>query len=173
MNKKIKKWLIMGLITSSVAIFGISYAVFSNIDEKTSSMETRVGGVVDMVESKKSPKKETVLNAEELKDGDEMQLVRYIHRMTHPVIKANAKWMKDVVPTKENVKKAMKEIDENGYDFDGHVQEVGRILNDFSKGEFKEAHKLHNIMWDMQDGVTGKARGVDKRAIREVIKLYY
>ncbi|MFD3155918.1 DUF6241 domain-containing protein [Haloimpatiens sp. FM7330] len=88
----------------------------------------------------------------------EMEVVDVMHKMANTKVIADKKWG-FVKITKERIKNLKTIVSESNYK---EKEKLLEILNKWEEGNFSEADKDHNFLWDKLGGTVGKAKGVLK-----------
>lgn len=82
--------------------------------------------------------------------------LEYIHLMAHQKVKADVKWGFFEI-TDERLDWLLEGLDERELE---HEDVYRDILERWSKGDFSQADKDHNTVWEIQGGTVGKATGI-------------
>lgn len=83
----------------------------------------------------------------------EKQFQRKLHRMTHQKVKADIKWGSEEI-TDKHINELLNELKQTDYK---HKDRYREILKNWKKGNFSNAVEVHNAMWEIDEGTTGRA----------------
>lgn len=91
-------------------------------------------------------------------DLKESQMQSIIHGMSHQKVRADTKWGEYQI-TQERVNRLLEvaKLNETNYK---HGYAYIDILEKWSKGDFSQADKDHNTIWEIQGGTIGEATGL-------------
>lgn len=89
-------------------------------------------------------------------DWDEAEVQQVIHEMSHQKVKAGTKWGAIKI-TEERIELLLAYVKKQDFkQKDTYID----ILERWIKGDFSQAHKDHNAIWELQGGTVGKATGL-------------
>lgn len=104
---------------------------------------------------------------------DKGEILKFIHQLMHPLIITddNKEWGTQLV-TKENIDNALmllENISSNLYFYD----ELNGYLLKMSEGNFEDAVRIHNLIWNYQGGEIGRATKLDNEEISIITEMYF
>ncbi|KZE38879.1 hypothetical protein AV656_08240 [Bhargavaea cecembensis] len=93
-------------------------------------------------------------------NSPEEKILDVMHQMTHQKIVANQKW--GAIPmTTRNIEQIDLIVSSSPNIRTPEVKkQLLQIIAKWERGDFSEADKDHNYIWDLQNGTLGKARGL-------------
>jgi len=86
----------------------------------------------------------------------EKDIQHYIHGMSHQKVKAEEKWVHYTI-TEERIQFLLEVVQNGDYEYKDVYLD---ILTRWSKGDFSQADKDHNVVWQLLGGSVGKATGI-------------
>lgn len=88
----------------------------------------------------------------------------------HPLITADEEWGWQYV-TPENIENALIMVEDlKGYKF---YEEVKAGLLKMRDVNFEDAVKVHNLIWDYQNGTIGEGKELDYEKIDKIVNKYF
>ena len=98
------------------------------------------------------------------------EAIKFIHSLANTLIKSDYKWQCGEV-TPKTIELALKGVENIEDDYDR--MHLRNSLTKWKKGDFSNAVKVHNYVWEMLDGNVGKAEELDNDQINKIINKYY
>ncbi|MGM7634365.1 DUF6241 domain-containing protein [Bacillus sp. Hm123] len=157
-SKKIGLILLFFILLITVTIYGsMQSIIFFNDREQV----TKDG--VNLQQTKNiQEKKPSEVTAESTED----EVLDVMNKMTHQFVIADDKWGA-VEMTPERIDELIEIVSTNSYP---NKEKMLVILEKWKKGSFEKMDEDHNIIWDMQDGNIGKAKGIMSEKEQEAFK---
>ena len=98
------------------------------------------------------------------------EAIKFIHSLANTLIKSDYKWQCGEV-TPKTIELALKGVENIEDDYDR--MHLRNSLTKWKKGDFSNAVKVHNYVWEMLGGNIGKAEELDNDQINEIVNKYY
>ena len=139
----------------------------------TDHLVTNEVDVIDFIKGLKSNKTEEIVEDAELKKQglteEQCDIVHDVHNMSNAVICAiDGRKFEIVDPSPDRLDSVIDRIEAQ----DNFLTDILPILKEWRQGNFTDAVKVHNHVWDMLGGTMGKAYLTDHSAIETLKNTY-
>ena len=165
-------------ITSGIVALSLSgYLIFNqwnkeNLTIEEKSVVPQAGVVIPVIEV--DEKRTEPIEIEFPSSMSEYAVQNAIHGMSHQKVKAEDKW--GFIPmTHDRINRLIEVVETSSNNYISATVYLD-ILNRWSNNDFSRVDKDHNAIWDLQEGVVGRATGVftfeeEKEFIKEHFKI--
>lgn len=146
-------------IASCFLVIGLIVAIALFFNNGNGDSEKAEDQKVESQESKEKvfvPKDAHFNISEDIEIMSEKEFMQTMHEMTHQKVKANEKWGYTPM-TPQQIEKMLMILDKADYKHEDFYREA---LTAWKNGDFSNAVKVHNTIWEWQGGTIGKAYGL-------------
>ncbi|WP_299087404.1 DUF6241 domain-containing protein [uncultured Metabacillus sp.] len=151
------------MIVFAICLGGLGIILVDMIDQKAVSSSTQASSTKDHAAS--APSTSEQVNVEAVTENPfdhgnssltEDELLNYMHGMSHQKVEAEEKWIHYEM-TEERIGFLLTIVENGSFKNEDLYLD---ILNRWAEGDFTQADKDHNAIWNLQGGTIGKATGV-------------
>ncbi|OZI11810.1 hypothetical protein CEW92_09785 [Bacillaceae bacterium SAS-127] len=157
-SKKIGIILLFFILLITLIIYGsMQLIIFFNDREQVTKDGVNLQQTKNIQEEKPS---------EVTADSTEDEVLNVMNKMTHQFVIADDKWGA-IEMTPERIDQLIEIVSANNYP---NKEKMLGILENWRKGNFKKVDEDHNVIWSIQDGNIGKAKGIMSEKEQEAFK---
>lgn len=188
-KSKDRRYAILDLILVIIILLPVAGVIKPEIFEKTPTVYPvfkRINNIIqikniksilgikdrEIIEGSIDSSNETIFIEEKdvSKPESNNEAIKLIHSLANTIVKAEYKWQCTEV-TPKTIKLAIDGISKIEGEYDR--MHLKNSLNKWKKGDFSNAVKVHNYVWQMLDGSVGKAEALDNDIINSITEKYY
>ncbi|WP_338751225.1 DUF6241 domain-containing protein [Bacillus sp. FJAT-52991] len=164
-SKKIGIILLFFILLITLTIYGsMQLIIFFNDREKQATKEQLTKDGINLHQVRNI--QETEETNEVTVNSIEQEVLDVMNKMTHQFVIADDKWGA-VEMTPERIDQLTEIVSVNDYP---NKERILSILEKWKKGNFETVDDDHNVIWNMQDGNIGEAKGVMSEKEQEAFK---
>lgn len=157
-SRKIGVILLFFILLITLIIYGsIQLIIFFNDREQVTKDGVNLQQTRNIQEEK--PNEVTVNSTED-------EVLDVMNKMTHQFVIADDKWGA-IEMTPERIDELIEIVSVNNY---SNKEKILMILENWKKGNFAKVDEDHNIIWNMQGGNIGEAKGIMSEKEQEAFK---